>query len=582
MRPTMPRKGGKRNIVAEIISEPKEVVLVLITFGIAATVFFWKFQTVGLSHWDEYSFIGTAASMSPSVGWGHLFVYDPPLFALMLFAMFTQFGFHDYVAVATSGVIAFALCVVVFVWVNFEYGLRTAIISTLILATTELFIFYARMALSDMAFTFFFSLALFAYFKAINNRKGWTYLLAGVMLTLTIATKYNGFEPLLIAAIFTPIFHAISLAARAKSVKRNITDWGRSVLQSFSGLWISAAPAELFIVLYLAFLGQPFHISDIHAMLAITHDLIPRVGAGLAYFIRVIYPTKLGAFAVKPFETAHFYLNVLTHFIATPILALALIGAVTGVAKRNQADILLTVWVAFIFISFASQATTYARVILPAVVPIAILAGSGLMRLLAALDRFLRHQRRLPMKGRIRPMTLTFLVLAIVAVNVVWAIPAIANTHSAYRLTANFIAQNVPDGQLVWIGAQPILFTYMGLLGKNVIATDNASALGEAYVVVLDFTAQFQPDWPQVEARISKMQLVFSIKNDVPVVNVLDWTKFSHLNSILSNETMMRIRIFANPGQIQSQIEDAPTSAPSPEAPLVTPTNPPEIRFDQG
>ncbi len=530
-------------------SQLVKVELILAPLAVAAVLFFWKFRSVGLSHWDEYYFLGTAAAMNPTAGWGHLYPYDPPLFPLFLFVMFRQFGFQDYVAVATSGLIAFMLCIATLVWVSREYDLRTAIISTSILTTTELFIFYAKMALSDMAFTFFFSLAVFAYFQAIKSQKGWTYILAGVMLTLAIAAKYNGFQPLLIAAIFVLFFHFIRLGTGRGIVTHRMANCVRVILHSLSGLWLSTAPAIIFTVLFLAFLGKPFRINDSGAMLGLARDFIPRVSEGLAYFVRVVYPTKTAVVRIQPFVTANFYSNVLTSFIAAPVLLLALIGAVKGIAKRYLADILLIIWVIFIFVYFASTPATYARVMLPAVVPIAILSGSGLSSILSSLDRFVRtHKFSALRRQEYRTIIKAGLVLCVIAVNLILAAPAITNTHSAYRTAAEFIARNVPDGQLVWLKAQPVLIAYLGIMGKQVKIADDITQINQAYIVVLDFIAQSYAEWPQIQAHISRMQLVFSIKNDVPAVNVLDWTDFARLARITSDESRMSIRIYARAG----------------------------------
>lgn len=532
-------------------AELAKLTLIVLPFVVAAVAFFWRFRSMGLSHWDEYYFTGTAAAMSPKAGWGHLYPYDPPLFALFLYMMFQRFGFYDYVAVATSGILAFILCIATFLWVNREYDLTTAVMSTSLLATTELFIFYAKMALSDMAFTLFFSLAMFAYFHALKNQKGSAYFLAGIVMTLAIVTKYNGFQPLLIVAIFVLFFHFVLIGRERGLLRHKAARWVRSVLSSFAGLWLSAFPALIFAVLFLAFLGKPFRLGDLAAMRAIGRDFIPRISEGLAYFVRIVYPTKTGVFKLQLLVNARFYTNVLIHFIATPVLGLALVGAFRGIVKRNLSDILLTIWGGFIFLYFASTATTYTRVMLPAVVPIAILAATGLSWIVTLFGRCLSTLKLPTLRKRSsRTAFQVSLVIAVVAVNLFWAAPAITNTHSAYRTAAEFIAKNVPDGQLVWIKAQPVLIAYLGMMGKHVAVADNISNINEAYVIVLDFLAQVYPEWPQIEARISQMQLVFSVKNDVPVVNVLDSISFSHLSGVLSDSPRMSIRIYSKTGQI--------------------------------
>lgn len=537
--------------------------LVMAPFAIALITSFWDLSSLGLSHWDEYYFIATAARMGSSSGWGHLYPYDPPLFSLFLFAMFRRFGFLDYVAVATSSIMAFVVCIGTFVWVHREYDLRTAVVSTSVLASTELFAFYARMALSDMTFTLFFSLAVFAYFHAIKSQKGSAYLLAGVVLTLAIAAKYNGFQPLIIAAIFALYFHFTLVSRPGPRLRRRIAQALRGFLHSLSGLWLSTIPAIVFTVLFLAFLGKPFQINDFNAIRGILRDILPKVSEGLAYFIRIVYPTKAAVLRPQPFVSLNFYSNALTRFIAAPVLLLGAIGAVKGIVRKNLADILLLLWAGYVFVYFASTPATYVRTMLPAVVPIAILSGSGLVWALSAIDRFLRTQELPTLRKReYRTLVKVTIVMAVLAVNFALVAPAISDSHSAYRRTAEFITKAVPDGQMVWLKAQPVLIAYLGMMGKHVRIADNITQIGEAYVIVLDFIAESYPEWPQIEAKISQMQLVYSIRNDVPVVNVLDWTNFSRLSGILSDPVRMSIRVYSRAGQISNYQSEASSAFP--------------------
>jgi hypothetical protein len=129
--------------------------------------------------------------------------------------------------------------------------------------------------------------------------------------------------------------------------------------------------------------------------------------------------------------------------------------------------------------------------------------------------------------------------------NLVWAAPAITNPHSAYRTAADFIVKNVPDGKLVWWAAQPVVITYLYLMGKNVRVSDNITDIEEAYVVVLDYRAHLYPEYPLITAQISHMQLVFSIPNDVPVVNLVDSFDFTQLGQVVSDKNVMSIKIYS-------------------------------------
>ena len=397
-----------------------------------------------------------------------------------------------------------------------------------------------------MAFTFFFSLAVFAYFHAIKAQKGWTYIVAGIMLVLAIATKYNGFQPILIATIFVPFVHFIPAGNRNRPFAEKLSRVIRAILHTFSGLWLSTIPAIIFVVLFLAFLGKPFEINDVKSMFGALGDLIPRVAEGLVYFMQRVYPLKTVVVGTQLFITVNFYSSALTHFIAAPILLLSLIGAIRGLVKRNAATILLVVWFSFIFAYFASVPAGFVRVILPAAVPISILSASGLVWVLSRLDRYLAKLRKTVLRRRgFRMLVKLGLVLIVLPVNLLYSAPAITNTHSAYRIAAEFIAKNVPDGKLIWWATQPVLITELYLIGRNYRFSDNVTQLDQANIVVLDFRAQLYPEYPIVLSQISHMQLVFTVRNDVPVVNLLDSFSFSQLDQVLANKDTMSIKIYS-------------------------------------
>jgi hypothetical protein len=169
-----------------------------VVFVFAATSIFWNFQRMGLSHWDEYYYVGTAA-WAMNINWGRFQTVEPTLFPFLLSIMFRIFGLYDYVAVATSEVMAILLCVLTFWWTQREYDGSTAIVSVLILGSTSMFILYAKMALADMTLTFFFSATIFAYAYALKKRSNWAFLVAGMLLALTMSVKYNGFLPLAVS-----------------------------------------------------------------------------------------------------------------------------------------------------------------------------------------------------------------------------------------------------------------------------------------------------------------------------------------------------------------------------------------------
>ena len=511
-------------------------------FILAAVTVFWNFQHMGLSHWDEYYFIETAAA-SMNVGWGSFQPWDPPLFPFLLSIMFRVFGLQDYVAVATSGLMALLLCALTFWWTKREYDFSTAIVSALILASIAMFIFYAKMALSDMTFTFFFSAAIFAYVGALRRRSDWAFLVAGFVLACTLATKYNGFQPIIVILISIP-FSCLPIFRGEAAFRKKVNSYLRQLLGFMAGLWVSLAPVLLFLIVFLAFLGRPFAPSLV-ALTGLARDFIPRLNEGFTFLVLVVFPTKSVVNSPQLFVSAGFYGHVLTEFVGLPTLALAVVGGVRGILKRQMNVVLLIIWVGFVFIYFSSLPGLYPRVILPLVVPLAVLAGQATLWCATTIVRFLRGlDFRLGQK-RLGASLKAGLVIAVVLSNLYFSIPAITNTHSAYREAAEFIIANVPNGDLVWCKSQIVLWAYLNMFGKNVRLSNDISQISQAYAVVLDFTAKSSPDYPQIQTQISQMTLAATIRNDAGTINMIDSpTPVSGFQQFESDPDRMSIQIY--------------------------------------
>ena len=542
-------------------------------FLLAIVTIFWNFQRMGLSHWDEYYFVETAAA-SLKVGWGSFWAYDPPLFPFLLSIMFRVFGLQDYVAVATSGLMALLLCILTFWWTKREYDFSTAIVSTLILASIAVFISYAKMALTDMTFTFFFSASIFAYMGSLRRRSNWAFLVAGLVLTCTFATKYNGFQPIIVILIFVP-FSCLSIFEGKTAFRKKVNSYLRQVVGSLPGLWVSLAPVLLFSIVFLAFLGRPFAPSLL-AFTSLARDFIPRLNDGLTFLVRAVYSTKPMVNSLQLLVNVEYYGYVLTEFVGLPALVLAVIGGVRGILKRQTNTILLIMWVGFVFIYFSSLPGYEApRLILPLVVPLAILTGQGTLWCATTIVRFLQGFDSSLRQKRLGASLKAGFVIAVVLVNLYSSIPAITNTHSAYRQAAEFIIANVPSGELVWCRSQIVLWVYFNMFGKNVNISTDVSQISQAYAVVLDFVAaKSSPDYLRIQTQISQMTLAARIRNDAGTINMLDsWTPLSGFQQFESDPDRLSIRIYIqssrsvsnSPSQLYSaaQVDNLPNLFPS-------------------
>ncbi len=473
----------------------------------AATTIFWNFQRMGLSHWDEYGIIGTAAWYM-KVDWGFFQAWEPPFFPFLLSIMFRAFGLYDYVAVGFSELMALSLCILVFWWTRREYDFPTAIVSVLVLASIPMFIYYAKMALADMTFTLLFSATVFAYFDALRSRRSWMFLVAGLLLAAGMGVKYNGFQPLLVILIFIPFY--LSIFKPESSLDRDDSCF-RRLLSFLPKLFLSVVPAFVSSLLFIAYLGGAF-VPTVGGITSLSENFLSQFNIGLSYLAKVVSANKAGELHPELFVTAGFYGEVIAEYVGLPVIILGVIGAARGILERRVSTILLMIWVGFVFVFFSSLPGTWPRIILPLIPPLIILAGQGIISCEEAIARLLRVRTvRLNRKVRLDASLKACFVIVLMLVNLYSSIPAITNAHSAYREAADFIAANVPN-----------------------------------------------PYYARIEAHVSQMTLVAKFIDGPPTINMLDSVRFSGLRQLESNPDTMSIRIyFRSPSTLNNSLSQS-------------------------
>jgi len=529
---------AKRNISAKWVKKnPQLLLLFAASFAFCTMSILWNFQKMGLSHWDEYYYIETAVwNLNPSYGFFQAF--EPPLFPFLLSLMFSVFGIQDYVAVATSEIAAIFLCVLTFWWTWREYDFRTAIMSVIVLASTSIFVYFAKMALTDMTYTVLFSAAVFAYYNAIKKRSNSASFVAGLMLALAVGTKYTGFQALLIILIFLPISRLSILKGQASFNK--IYSYLGVLFNDLARVWWSLVPVSAFIIWFLLYLAMPFPL--IAGRSTLGGNLIQNLTQGLLYLTTIIYPLKAGEFNAELFVNINFYGDVVAEFVGILVIILATIGAATGLLRRQLSTVLLLIWAVFVFAFFASFPGTWPRVILPMIVPLSVLAGIGVLSCTKAIDRFLHvFGLRKFRKKRLSNLIQVSFVILLLVLHLYSSLPAITNSHSAYREAAEFIATNFPN-RIVFYRTQPVLLTYLERLGSQSLMVNGLPLLNESFAVVLDFIAETSSDYPLIQARVAQMTLALRISNDVATINMLDSTPFDTLRQ--SDPDRMSIRIY--------------------------------------
>lgn len=169
-------------------------------FILAAAIRFYQLDQLGLTHFDEgsYAMTGRWLATFGREGWIYQPIHAPGLFATIIGVFFLLFGVHDTAAIAVSALAGSVTVSVLYFAGRIRFGVRTALLAALLLATTEYHLIYSRMALTDALFTLLFLTAVSCFFIGLQNGRRVWFILGGLATGLCWLTKYHGFFPLLI------------------------------------------------------------------------------------------------------------------------------------------------------------------------------------------------------------------------------------------------------------------------------------------------------------------------------------------------------------------------------------------------
>jgi len=482
---------------------------------LSAVVIFWNLSGLGLSHWDEYNYIETAEWFLRTPG-GTFTIYEPPGFPFLVAVFFRLFGMRDYVAIAASAMFAVASVALVAYLGLRLFGLKVGLMAPILLLMMPLFITYSRMALTDIAFTFFFSLALAAMYVATRRDNHRNVAFAGITLGACTMIKYNGFMPLLVFLIYS--FIAL------RSVKAG--ERFGAALRQLRILLLTCIPPLVLGLLFISFLGLSTQLPEgrmfsLRALKLMALDAPKILGKGLDKFARAAVLYHSGQLAFFPFASAPYYLQVLLYFVPIPVLALAIVG----VLRKDLSDgpeLFVVVWLLGSFFIITSVGAQYSRAILPALPPLALCASLGLSKINAFAQSFAIGRRR---NVKLKTLTPILLILVIV-LSFQSAHRAISVEHRGYREAAELLTMaggNVPvlaDAQLVIGFYHPVNFGEI-----------NSTNLSKNQYLVVDFKAAENGYAPTIQRLTSegRLKLLGTIPADLPPEVYLDSMSFIQL-----------------------------------------------------
>ena len=202
------------NILLNRFTPCAQKYLWVIGFALCAFILFSHLGDMALLWPDEGRNAEVAREMQNSGSWlvptynGQTYLDKPAFYFKTVALSFAWFGESEAVARLSSTIFAFLLLIEVFLFCRKIYDQRTAILAILLIASTPMYLAFARIVIFDMTLAFFVCSAIFACYLADETdgqtQKRW-YLLGAAMAA--IATLVKGPVGFILPTLVMSVFH---------------------------------------------------------------------------------------------------------------------------------------------------------------------------------------------------------------------------------------------------------------------------------------------------------------------------------------------------------------------------------------
>ncbi len=458
--------------------------LLLILATVSRSLFFSR---LGLDHFDAGAYALSASSVAEGHGWAAVFpnqhLLAPPLFFSLagLLARWSPLGVEAALHVLAI-VFGVGLVVVTYLAGRSWFGRGAGLAAAAIVALTDVFILFSRVALTDEAFCCFFLLALLAFDRARRRESLPTAVLAGLLMGLAWNTKYHGWLAAVVAAAV--------IAAEAVSSRRRPS---RKVL---FGWCVACAVAFL---LYLPWLLHILKQPGGYARLAAQHAsfLAParafehlRIQGGMQLYLDgwgariapaaallLVALTRPGALVGRALAGVPLVFGLA--WVVGGVGASSILAGTAVIFSLRTSKTRGRPWSALAFLGLFTLLTPlyhpYARLLLPWLLGVALFAGEGLERFAAVLiDR--RVGLRLPLALGL--MGAVAFVGAVGAYGLVpRPTPVIWGATDGLRVVARRAAAETPaPRQPILVVGEPALVFYLRQQGIAAFHVDRLDA----------------------------------------------------------------------------------------------------------
>lgn len=319
---------------------------------LSALLLFPSLHRQGLAGYDDAVYAHEGKEMVRTGDWwnirfnGNLNFEYPPLFLWLEAGSFKLFGINDAAAKFPSALLGFGtILLLYFLTLELTDQPWLSLLAMLVLASTQFFLKNATHAMTDVPFTFFFTLAIFLYIKGLKNNVYLAFL--GLPVALALLTR----SVIGLLAVGIVAVHLIL-------TKRHKVLWSPWLI---SGVALALALPSIWYVSQYQLHGA----SSFASHLTFVKSKIYVESAPAKWLTLFNYPLALLKYYWPwlPFLIVGLWLEVQSM-----------------VRRRDENAILLIVWVFLVLVPFSLVQTRYPRYLMPVFPAFSILAAISLDR----------------------------------------------------------------------------------------------------------------------------------------------------------------------------------------------------------
>lgn len=326
---------------------------------LSALLLFPSIRRPGLAGYDDSFFSHEAKEMVRTGDWGNVrlngevILQIPPMFLWLQACSFKLFGVNDAAAKLPSVLLGFAtILLIYFLTLELTGDTWLSLMAMLVLTSTQFFLKNATHAMTDVPFTFFFTLAIFFYVKGLRNNVYLTLL--GLPLGLAFLTRsVVGF-----IALGIMLVHLVL-------TKRYSILWSPLLL---SGVALALALPSAWFVWQYRLHGFAFLTSHLQFLSSVAHA----EGASARWTSIFNYPMAI----------LKYYWPWLPFLVGGLVMEFR-----AACREKDHTAILLMVWVILVLLPFTFAETRYPRYILSVFPAFSILSAIALNRCLPVARR---------------------------------------------------------------------------------------------------------------------------------------------------------------------------------------------------